>query len=60
VALRSQDRVDYRWSPNGQFIGQARIAETFHDGRYRLEQLDGSPFPKGQDIFREEQLRLSG
>ena len=59
MTFRLYDRVDYRWSLNGEFIGKARIVEIYNDGRYRLQQLDGTPFPQGQDTFREGQLRLS-
>jgi hypothetical protein len=59
MPFQVQDRVAYRWSLNGQFIGEARVAEIRRDGCYRLEHLDGRAFPKGQDIFREEQLRPS-
>jgi len=50
--------VEYRWAVGGPFIGEAWIAEVLPDGRYRLERIDGAPFPKEASIFAEEQLRL--
>jgi hypothetical protein len=50
--------VEYRWSSAGPFVGEARIAEVMPDGRYRLERLEGAPFPREASIFAEEQLRL--
>ena len=56
-AFNLQDRVEYRWSAAGPFVGEARIVELLPDGRYRLERLDGTAFPRGGSIFVEEQLR---
>jgi hypothetical protein len=39
-------------------LSARRVIEVFSDGRYRLERLDGPPFPKEGSIFGEEQLRL--
>jgi hypothetical protein len=57
-AFTLQDRVEFRWAADGDFIGEAQVIEVFSDGRYRLERLDGPPFPKEGSIFGEEQLRL--
>ena len=56
-AFNLQDRVEYRWSAAGPFVGEARIVELLPDGRYRLERLDGTAFPREGSIFVEEQLR---
>ena len=52
------DCVEYRFSGDGPFVGEARVIEVLPDGRYRLERLDGAPFSAEGSIFREEQLRL--
>ena len=57
-AFTPQDRVEYRWSGAGPFVGEARVVEVLPDGRYRVERLDGTPLPKESSIFSEEQLRL--
>ena len=57
-AFDLHDTVEYRWSGSGPFIGEARVIEIFGGGRYRLERLDGTPFPMEGSIFGEEQLRL--
>lgn len=57
-AFKLQDRVKFRWSGAGPFVGEARVVEVLSDGRYRLERLDGSPFPREGSIFAEKQLRL--
>jgi hypothetical protein len=50
--------VEYRWASGGPFVGEARVIEVLPDGRYRLERIDGAPFPREGSIFSEEQLRL--
>jgi hypothetical protein len=57
-AFNLHDTVEYRWSADGPFIGEARVIEILGDGRYRLERLDGTPFPKEGSIFGQEHLRL--
>jgi hypothetical protein len=57
-AFNPQDRVEFRWSGAGPFVGEARVVEVLSDGRYRLERLDGSPLPREGSIFAEKQLRL--
>jgi hypothetical protein len=57
-AFRLQDCVEYRWTSDGPFVGEARVIDILNDGRYRLERLDGPPFPKEGSIFGEEHLRL--
>jgi hypothetical protein len=56
-AFNPHDTVEYRWSADGPFIGEARVIEILGDGRYRLERLGGIPFPRETSIFGEEQLR---
>lgn len=56
-AFKLYDTVEYRWSVGGPFIGEARVIEVFADGRYRLERLNSTPFPKDGSIFGEEHLR---
>ena len=56
--FKLHDTVEYRWSAEGPFVGKAEIVELLSDGRYRLERLDGTSFPKEGSIFGEEQLRL--
>jgi hypothetical protein len=51
------DRVEYRWSTNGPFVGEAEVVEVLGGGRYRLERLDGLPLSKEGSIFGEGQLR---
>ena len=57
-AFNLNESVEYRWAAGGEFVGVARIVELLPDGRYRLERVDGAPFPKEASIFGEEQLRL--
>lgn len=57
-AFNLQDRVEFRWSGEGRFVGEACVVEVLSDGRYRLERLDGPPFPREGGIFAKEQLRL--
>jgi hypothetical protein len=38
----------------GRSSGGARL-EVLPDGRYRLERIDGAPFPREVSIFAEEQ-----
>jgi hypothetical protein len=57
-AFKLYNTVEYRWSVGGPFIGEARVIEVLADGRYRLERLDGTPFPKDGSIFGKEHLRL--
>ena len=57
-AFNLNDFVEYRWSTNGPFVGAAQVTEVFRDGRYRLQRLDGIPFPKAASIFGEGQLQL--
>ena len=57
-AFKLYDTVEYRWSVRGPFVGKAEIVELLSGGRYRLERLDGTSFPKEGSIFAEEQLRL--
>jgi len=57
-AFNLHNTVEYRWSGSGPFIGEARVIEILRDGRYRLERLDGTAFPKEASIFAEEQLRV--
>ena len=57
-AFNLQDRVEFRWSGAGPFVGEARIVEVLCDSRYRLERLECPPFPREGSIFAEEQLRL--
>ena len=57
-AFKLHDAVEYRWSAEGPFVGKARIVEILSDGRYRLERLDGTSFPREGSIFAEEQLPL--
>ena len=35
-----------------------RVLEVVPDGRYRLERIDGTPFPREGSIFADEQLRM--
>ena len=42
----------------GLLSAKARVVEVLCDGRYRLERLDGPPFPREGSIFAEEQLWL--
>lgn len=57
-AFTLNERVEYRWATGGPFVGEARVVEVLPDGRYRLERIDGAPFPRQGSIFAEEQLRL--
>jgi hypothetical protein len=57
-AFSLNENVQYRWAADGEFVGEARVIEILPDGRYRLERIDGAPFPKEASIFTEEQLRL--
>jgi hypothetical protein len=45
-AFKLHDTVEYRWSAEGPFVGKAEIVELLSDGRYRLERLDGTSFPR--------------
>jgi len=38
-AFTPQDRVEYRWSGAGPFVGEALVVEVLPDGRYRVERL---------------------
>jgi len=57
-AFSVNDWVEYRWSVNGPFAGEAQVIEVLRDGRYRLQRLDGIPFPKEASIFGEGPLQL--
>lgn len=57
-AFNLDECVEYRWAVGGPFVGEARVVEVLPDGRYRLERIDGAPFPREGNIFAEEQLRL--
>ncbi len=57
-AFNLNELVEYRWAAAGEFVGAAFVVEVLPDGRYRLERLDGAPFPREGSIFVEEQLRL--
>ena len=57
-AFNLNERVEYRWAAGGEFVGEARVVEVLPDVRYRLERVDGAPFPKEASIFAEEQLRV--
>jgi hypothetical protein len=57
-AFSLNENVEYRWAAAGEFVGEARVIEVLPDGRYRLERIDGAPFPREAGIFAEEQLRL--
>src|SRR4051812_38608660 len=50
-AFNLHDTVEYRWSGSGPFIGEARVIDILGGGRYRLERLDGTPFPMEGSIF---------
>jgi hypothetical protein len=57
-AFSLNECVEYRWAVGGPLVGDARVIELLPDGRYRLERIDGAPFPKEASIFAKEQLRL--
>lgn len=56
-AFHPHDRVEYRWSAAGPFVGEAWITEELPGRRYRLER-NGPPFPIEGSIFSDKQLRL--